>query len=97
MKIGAFTILTIIVFIILIFSVYMEKRVLNMQNDLCQEMRPNESHPIENFSDASWNLLQKCYIERQISIARYSLKSDIAFIFFWLILISWRIDSLEKH
>jgi len=94
-KISVFTIISIL-FLILIFLIptYFDKKILDMQRDNFYKW---SSLVDKDKSDSVWDSYQESYVQSQIYSTRYKISMVATFLFFWMILISWRIDSLEKH
>lgn len=90
MKIGAFTIISIIFFLTLLFVTYLAKQTVDMQRDLCSNLAKDQSDSVDE-------LLKDCFYNSQISSTGYSSKLLGTTLFLFLIFISWRIDNLEKH
>ncbi len=84
-----FTIFLIIVFcFFFLFTTYMDKKIVDLQREHFYNLiEINASH-----SD-----IEISYLESRIASADYKRAMATTFIVFLLILISWRIDHLEKR
>lgn len=97
MKIGAITISLIIIFLMVFYSYYTDKKILDMQVDSCNKVAPPRP-PADTslFSDSDNERWGDCLVQQQIYRTKYSLTMSMTFILFMLVLLSLRIDFLEN-
>ena len=88
LKIGGFTILLIIVFSMFFFIAYMDKKILDLQREHFYNLMEL------NTSDSA---IERVYLESNIYSSDYKTAMIATFVSFLLVLISWRIDALEKR
>ncbi len=89
MKIRAFTIFLIIVFFLFfLFTAYMDKKIVDLHRKSFYNLME---------LNASDSAIERSYLESKIASSDYKRSMATTFIVFLLILISWRIDHLEKR
>ena len=92
MKIGLLTITLIIFTLTIGFSAYVDKFVKDTTESSCEKLSDTIGKD-SLYESSTWNVCLEQMADNNI---KYGYKLLGTFIFFWLTLLSWRIDCIEN-
>jgi hypothetical protein len=96
-KISALTIVLFLVLLMFVYSTYMTKQIVNVLSDGVDDLsalaKENSSDEIQKARNEA---LLAVHFQYQITKSHYTRNTVTSLVFFWLILISSRIDNIKK-
>ena len=92
MRISILTILLIIFTLTTLPMFFMYQRLLHMQDDFCNEIKPKN---ILGSSDAEYEAWKSCFFSRQDLHIKYGLTMFASIVLIFLTILSWKFDGLK--
>lgn len=85
----------ILILLLLSFGAYTDKKVNDVYRNFCDKIGSIDT--IRNMSNSQVDAWGECLVQSQIYSTRYKTSFVSAFIFFWLVIISLKIDFMKKN